>query len=154
MLEFLAWPWHAFISILGKIRHLFHSKILLPCLLLISSPFDLSISLITVPFLQCLSFSFLLFYFRKKNTLFRLFTFWFAWSLFHFRFLALGLHLYDLLFQSALWLSSWEHLMLSYPVLTFNLCLYLFAPAKTSSKSSYHLFSHQSFLLHELLPAK
>lgn len=41
-------------SILGKIRHLFHSKILLPCLLLISSPFDLSIPLITIPFLQCL----------------------------------------------------------------------------------------------------
>jgi len=34
----------------------------------------------------------------------------------------------------------------------FSLYPYLCAPAQTSNKSSYHLFSHQLFLLCELLP--
>lgn len=44
ILEFLAWPWHAFRDILRSIRCLLLSKNLFRCLLLISSLFDLSIS--------------------------------------------------------------------------------------------------------------
>lgn len=120
--------------------------------LLISSPFDLSISLITIPFLQCLSFSFLLFYFWKKNDTFQNLRFLICLIIPPFPPPCLRTASVRPIVSKCS--MTCHHLMLSYPVLTFNLCLYLFAPAKTGSKSSYHLFSYQSFLLCELLPAK
>lgn len=117
----------------------------------IPSPLSLFLSFNASHFLM-------LFHFRKKKTLFRLFSSWFVWSLLHFCFIAPVLQL----FRHVLYCNTycfkilWDLILVNTyryltPMPSFNLCLYLFAPAKASGKSTYHLFSHQWSLLRELL---